>query len=76
MIIIGATHLDSVVRKFDGQTIEGITYKLEKREKLQCTFSYDCEDDDKVLMVTKKALKTDPEFAVMYTRVQLTNRRY
>ena len=76
MVIIGATHLDSVVKKFDGQTIEGITYKLESREKLQCVFSYDCDDDDKVLAVTKKALKTDPEFAVMYTRVQIKGRFY
>ena len=76
MIYIGATHMDSMIRKFDGQTIDGITYKLEKKERLQCMFSYDTDDDERAAKVAKTALKTDPEFAVMYTRVQIVGKMY
>lgn len=61
MIILGSPQLDLMIRKFDGITYQGITYRFVRRAGIQALFDHDGPDDEAAIGVAKMVYHSDPE---------------
>lgn len=61
MILLGCAKLDLLIDKFDGKTIQGITYQYVSRQGIQAKFSHDALDDQKAINAAKMYCHMDPD---------------
>lgn len=62
MIILGCTKLDELIKRFDGQTINGVHYEFVSRRGIQATFKHDAPNNDIAIGAAKQYFRSDEYF--------------
>lgn len=61
MILLGCAKLDLLISKFDGKTINGVTFKYVSRNGIQAKFEHDAEDNETAINAAKMFFHMDPD---------------
>jgi hypothetical protein len=61
MIILGCVKMDLLISRFDGKTVNGITYHLVSQQGIQAVFKHDAESDEQAIGNAKMLFHTDPD---------------
>ncbi len=59
MIILGCPKLDELIKRFDNQTINGITYHFKTKRGIQAFFEFEGGDEDMAIMNAKQFMRKD-----------------